>query len=445
MTPVKKAAPEDPSLKFEWPVLEEYEGRVPFGTQSVDWEERINMDRMRRYRMARVKKQMERMKFGAILSINEWNMRYMTSTWNAYWTTPASGLRYSMFPVTKDSPILYEQGEIGYHARQMAPWLHKVKVAITGAGWIGRVMGPAGHEQQLKKFCQQIVDDLKQAGVEKETLAMDVWDPGIVAEFQRLGIKVSPDGAAAMLEARRIKNRDEIECLRTAATISDAMFGNVARAIRPGVKESELCGIAHKTAYDLGARIYSGVFVTSGPFGWPNPRDESDRIIRPGDILYMDTYNTSYMGYKTCVYRTYSCGKASQEAKDDYQLALDWLYDAINIIRAGVTTREIAEKWPSGPEVWKDIHIISEDQTAGSNWAHGIGLTLYEPPIIWREVSLNPPDIALEENMTFAIETQHGRPGKHGVRIEEMVRVTKSGVEVMTKFPVGEILEVPLV
>jgi len=436
---------EDPSLKFEWPVLEEYEGRVPFGTQSVDWEERINMDRMRRYRMRRVKQQMERMKLGAILSVNEWNMRYMTSTWNAYWTTPASGLRYALFPATKDSPILYEQGEIGYHARQMAPWLDKVKVAITGAGWIGRVMGPAGHEQQLKKFCQQIADDLKEAGVEKETLAMDTWDPGLVAEFQRLGIKVSPDGAAAMLEARRIKNRDEIECLRTAATISDAMFGAVARAIRPGVKESELCGIAHKTAYDLGARIYSGVFVTSGPFAWPNPRDESDRIIRAGDVLYMDTYNTSYMGYKTCVYRTYSCGKASQEAKDDYRLALDWLYDAINIIRAGVTTREIAEKWPSGPEVWKDIHVISEDQTAGSNWAHGIGLTLYEPPIIWREVSLNPPDIALEENMTFAIETQHGRPGKHGVRIEEMVRVTKSGVEVMTKFPVEEILEVPLV
>lgn len=436
---------EDPSLKFEWPVLDDYEGRVPFGTQSVDWEERINMDRMRRHRMGRVKKQMERMKLGAILSINEWNMRYMTSTWNAYWTTPASGLRYAMFPVTKDSPILYEQGEIGYHARQMAPWLHKVKVAMTGAGWIGRVMGPAGHEQQLKKFCQQIADDLKEAGVAKETLAMDVWDPGLVAEFQRLGIKVSPDGAAAMLEARRIKNRDEVECLRTAATISDAMFGAVARAIRPGVKESELCGIAHKTAYDLGARIYSGVFVTSGPFAWPNPRDESDRIIRAGDVLYMDTYNTSYLGYKTCVYRTYSCGKASQEAKDDYQLALDWLYDAINIIRAGVTTREIAEKWPSGPEVWKDIHVISEDQTAGSNWAHGIGLTLYEPPIIWREVSLNPPDIPLEENMTFAIETQHGRPGKHGVRIEEMIRVTKSGVEVMSKFPVQEILEVPLV
>ncbi|MBI2218654.1 MAG: aminopeptidase P family protein [Candidatus Rokubacteria bacterium] len=445
MTKQQNRPNDDPSLAFEWPVLPDYEGRVPFGTQSVDWEERINMDRMRKYRMGRVREQMQQRNIGAILSINEWNMRYMTSTWNAYWTTPASGLRYSLFPVTRESPILYEQGEIGYHARQMAPWLHKVKVAITGAGWIGRVMGPAGHEIQLKKFCQQILDDMKEAGVASETLAMDVWDPGIVAEFQRLGVRVSPDGAAAMLEARRIKNRDEIECQRTAATISDAEFGAVAKAIRPGVKESELCGIAHQTAYNLGARVYSGIFVTSGPFGWPNPRDESDRIIRAGDILYMDTYNTSYLGYKTCVYRTYSCGKASQEAKDDYALALEWLYNSINVIKAGVTTREIAEQWPSGPVVWKDIHIVSEDQTAGSNWAHGIGLTLYEPPIVWREVSLNPPDIPLEENMTFAIETQHGRPGKHGVRIEEMIRVTKTGVEIMSKFPVNEILEVPLV
>ncbi|MBI4247272.1 MAG: M24 family metallopeptidase [Candidatus Rokubacteria bacterium] len=320
---------DNPSLAFEWPVLDDYEGRVPYGTQAVDWEERINMERMRRYRMGRVRQQMERMKFGAVLSINEWNMRYMTATWNPYWTTPASGLRYSLFPVTKESPILYEQGEIGYHTRQIAPWLHKVKVAITGAGWIGRVMGPAGHEIQLKKFCQQILDDLKEAGVAGETLAMDVWDPGLVAEFQRLGLRVSPDGAAAMLAARRIKNRDEIECLRTAATISDAMFGAVARAVRPGVKESELCGIAHKTAYDLGARIYSGVFVTSGPFAWPNPRDESDRIIRAGEVLYMDTYNLSYLGYKSCVYRTFCCWMASPEALDDYKLALEWLYDAI--------------------------------------------------------------------------------------------------------------------
>ena len=246
-----------------------------------------------------------------------------------------------------------------------------------------------------------------------------------------------------MLEARMIKNQDEVDCLRICSTIGDAMFGTLANNLRPGIKESELCGMAHETAYRLGARVYSGIFVTSGPFAWPNPRDESDRMIRPGDILYMDVYNTSYLGYKICYYRTFSCGKASQKAKDDYELARDWLYRAIDIIKPGVTTRDLAEKWPPGPEIWKDIYIKHEDQTAGSNWGHGIGLTLYEYPIIWRETSLYDP-ITLQAGMTFAIETQHGTPGSHGVRIEEMVHVTENGCEIMSQWPVGEISEVPL-
>ena len=250
-------------------------------------------------------------------------------------------------------------------------------------------------------------------------------------------------GTSVMWEARKIKNVDEVECLRTCCTIGDAMFGALAANLRPGIRESELVGIVHKQAYDLGAQIYSGVFVTSGPFSWPNPRDESDRIIRPGDSVYMYVYNTSYLGYKICYYRTFSCGKASPEIKDAYQRSYEWLQESIAAIKPGATTRDVASKWPSGPEVWGDILVETEDQTAGSNWAHGIGLTLYEPPIIWRAVSLEDP-VELEEGMTFAIETQHGVRGVGGVRIEEVVRVTATGVEVLSKWPAEEIAEVPL-
>jgi len=379
---------------------------------------------------------------GAMLAINEWNMRYITSTWNAYWTTPSSGLRYALLPATAKGGILYEQGEIGFQAKQIAPWLDKVKVAMTGAGWIGRTMGPKASIMQRDKMVRQIMDDLKEYGVAKERLALDTWDPGLVEAFTKAGVKLVP-GLDIMLDARKIKNEDEVNCLRTCSAIGDAMFGAIAANLRPGVKESELCGIAHEVAYRLGARIYSGVFVTSGPFAWPNPRDESDRIICPGDIVYADVYNTAYEGYKICYYRTFSCGKASQKAKDDYKKSVDWLYDAIRIIKPGVTTKELAEKWPPGPEIWKDIHIVAEDQTAGSNWGHGIGLTLYEYPIIWRQASLYDP-IPLEKGMTFAIETQHGTPGSHGVRMEEMVHVTENGYEIMSKWPIQEISEVPL-
>ncbi len=428
------------SMSFEYPIIDTYYGRKAYGTQVCDFEERINVERMRNYRLKRTKDQLIKNNLGAILSFNEWNMRYITGTWVPSWTTPSSGLRYALLPVTAKNAILYEQGDIGYHTKNIAPWLEKVKVAMTGFGNIGVVMGPNYNIVQRNKLIQQIVDDLKAYGVDKETLALDVWDPTVVAAFEKAGIKVSPIGSLMMLQARKIKNQDEIECLRACCAIGEKMFDACKQAIRPGIKENELMGIAHKVAYDEGAEVYAGMLVTSGGFGWPNSRYATDRMVRPGETVYIDIYNTAFLGYKICYYRTFSCGPATQEAKDDYAEALGWLYDAINIIKPGVTTKELVEKWPPGPSVWGDILTKYEDQTAANNWGHGIGLALYEYPIVWRPASLEDP-LTLEPGMTFAIETQHGRPGKHGVRIEEMVAVTETGFEMLSKYPVAGITE----
>ena len=182
----------------------------------------------------------------------------MTGTCTPSWTTPSSGLRYSMMPVTAKMPILYEQGEIGYHTRQMAPWLDKVKVAITGGGWSSVIMGRSGHQAQRDKLVTQIIDDLKEYGVAKETLAMDVWDPGLIEGFQAKGIKVVP-ATELMFDARSIKNQDEVECLRIASAIGDAQMQTVKDMLKPGVKENEIMGSMHKTAYDLGGEVYSGM------------------------------------------------------------------------------------------------------------------------------------------------------------------------------------------
>jgi Xaa-Pro aminopeptidase len=265
----------------------------------------------------------------------------------------------------------------------------------------------------------------------------------VVAEFERAGITLRPDGPEIMEEARKIKGRDEVESLRISCAIGDGMFGALKENLRPGVRENELLGWMHKRCYDLGGRIYSGVWLASGPAAWPIPRDESDRQIQPNDIVYSDVYNTSFFGYKICYYRTFSCGRASAQARSDYATALEWLNRVVEMIRPGVTTRELAERWPPAREIWENIHVYYEDQTAGSNWGHGIGLSLYEPPIIWREASLEDP-VPLEAGMTFAVETQHGTPGKHGVRIEEMVHVTDDGAELLSRWLVDAITEVDL-
>ncbi len=431
-------------MAFEHPVLDwdKYAYHEGTQTQAVDWDENVNYERMRNYKVERAREQLKNYDVGAILAVNEWNTRYLTSTWTPHWTTPNSGLRYSLFAANAKGPIMYEQAEIGYHTRQMCPWLDKVKVAITGTGWSSIIIGPDAQSAQRKKFVTQIIDDLKSYGVEKEVLALDVADPGIVAAFEEAGIKVSLRGQEMMFHARKIKNRDEVECLRIVSAIGDAQFHAIKEMIKPGVRENEVVGTMHKVAYDLGGQVYSGNFVTSGAFSWPNPRETSgNRILRPGDLVFADTYNTAYNGYKSCYYRTFSIGKPTPAQKDNYAKALDWLYASIDVIKPGMTTKDVAEQWPASDEVWSDILIKHEDQTAGSNWMHGIGLTLYELPLAWREVSLDHP-LPLEKGMTFAIETQHGTIGHGGVRLEEMIHITETGVEVMTKWPIDEITAV---
>ena len=172
--------PASTPMAFEYPMIPGYFGYRGGGTQAVDFDDRIDYHRLRKYRLDRTKEQLKAFNVGAILSIQEWNTRYITGTWTPAWTTPSSGLRYCMLPATADSAILYEQGEIGYHTRQMAPWLDKVEVAITGAGWSSIIMGRSAHLAQRDKLVTQIMDDMKAYGVANEILAIDAWDPGLI-------------------------------------------------------------------------------------------------------------------------------------------------------------------------------------------------------------------------------------------------------------------------
>ena len=415
-------------------------GRSP-PFQAQDWMEPVNMSNLRNGRLARAKAALfDKHKFGALLSLNEWNTRYITSTYTPPWTGSNSGLRYSLLVRGDEHPIVYEQGDIAYHTQRSSPWMPaaNIRYAITGMGWIARCMGDSAHRAAVVRFVDQIYPELKRAGVHKEVLALDFNDPYIGAAFEAKGVKVSGEGFTVMLEARKTKLQEEVDCLRNTCVIGDTMFQALVDTARPGVSENEVLGEAFKACYKNGGEVHSGVFVTSGPYSWPNLRHWTGRRLQHRDVIYMDVYNTAWNGYKTCYYRTFSLGEPSKATKAAYQRAYDWLYDAINIIKPGISSKDIAMKWPPGPDIWGDIGVVHEDQTAGNNWAHGIGLTLYEAPLVWRGCSMDHP-MEIEEGMTFAIETQEGDGEGQGVRIEEVIRVTKTGVEFLSKWPVKEI------
>ena len=153
----------------------------------------------------------------------------------------------------------------------------------------------------------------------------------------------------------------------------------------------------------------------------------------------MDMAALTWNGYKSCMYRTYCVGgKPNQEQKDVYAQALEWLNASIEAVRPGVTTRDIASKWPSAKEVWG---YEEEDQAAANLWGHGLGLAQYDMPVVSRIYSLDNP-IEIKEGMSFALETQHGKMLEWGVRLEQMLLVTDRGTEVTTLFPIDEITAV---
>jgi Xaa-Pro aminopeptidase len=242
---------------------------------------------------------------------------------------------------------------------------------------------------------------------------------------------------SAMMEARAVKSVDEQECARIVGAIGDAAHWETMKFLRPGVTENQVTAHIMQFLYSIpGMEDVEDVIVSSGPNTWPNWRNFSDRIIQPGDIVFMDLAALTWNGYKSCYYRTYCVGKEpTQEQKDIYATALEWLYNSINAVKAGTTTREIALKWPSAKDAWG---YAEEDQAAANLWGHGLGLAQYDPPVISRIWSLDHP-IEIKPGMVFALETQHGKMYRWGVRIEEMLIVHENSIEITSNFPVKQI------
>jgi Xaa-Pro aminopeptidase len=126
-----------------------------------------------------------------------------------------------------------------------------------------------------------------------------------------------------MQYARAIKNEDEIMCLKHAAAIVDGAFHKIASTIAPGMKENDLQAAASHEMHRLGAQWVHNVQVTSGNRTHPHPHLSSDRLIQPGDMIFMDIV-CLYNGYHTCVYRCFCCGKPNQKQLDIHKRCLEY-------------------------------------------------------------------------------------------------------------------------
>ena len=190
-----------------------------------------------------------------------------------------------------------------------------------------------------------------------------------------------------------------------------------------------------KVLFELGSEHVEAINAISGDRCNPHPHTFSDRLLRPGDQAFFDIIH-SFMGYRTCYYRTFNVSYATPAQIDAYTRCREWLDNAIERVRPGVTTDRIAEVWPTAQE----IGMKDERAAFGLQFGHGLGVGLYEAPMISRLHSLDDP-VELEVGMVFALETYcAASDGRSAARIEEEVVVTPTGPQVITRFPADELL-----
>jgi len=401
-----------------------------YGLMGVDWEERVNFERLRTERLTRIKKLLADSELGALLCFDMVNVRYITATHIGTWAMDKVA-RFCLLP-QDDEPINWDFGSAAKHHQIYCPWLDGEKRSRAGISTLRGAMLPAA--KRAENVARKIRIELEERGLLNEPLGVDIVEPPVLFALQAEGINVV-DGQQLMQEARMIKTRDEITLLNTACMMVDAAYEELYRAMKPGIRESDLVALASKTLYELGSEHVEGVNAISGERCSPHPHVFSDRVLRPGDPAYFDILQ-SYMGYRTCYYRTFVIGSASQAQIDAYKRCRYYLDAAIDMIKPGVTTADVVKLWPKA----EDFGFPNEEAAFALQYGHGVGLAIWEKPVFSRLVSLDHPEV-IQEGMVFALETfWPATDGWSAARIEEQLVVTKDGCEVITRFPAEELM-----
>ena len=398
------------------------------GHISVDFEGRVDFHRLRKYRLARARQALKNSPCGALLLFDVNNIRYVSATKIGEWERDKL-CRFALI-AGDEEPVVWDFGSAAVHHRLYCDWLPEENCRAGMLGMRGTVPPDVG---LMKDHAGEIASLLKAAGVADMPVGVDLAETAMFFELQKAGLDIV-DGQQIMLDAREIKNIDEIILLNQAAAMVDGVYHSIYEALKPGVRENDIVALANKILYEMGSDDVEAINAISGERCNPHPHNFTDRLIRPGDQAFFDILQ-SYQGYRTCYYRTFNVGRATAAQHDAYKQCRDWLDASIALIEPGVMTDKVASVWPRA----EAFGFPSEMAAFGLQFGHGLGLALHERPIISRLVSLDHP-MEIKTGMVFALETYcPASDGFSAARIEEEVVVTDTGCKVITHFPAEEL------
>jgi len=393
------------------------------GPFAVDYEQRVDFARLRAGRLARAREQMRHRELDALLVWKDENVRYLTSL-RPQLVAGKSGLLNGALLLPDGDPILFISGGDADRAAQGMPWIaefHAIPI-LEEPGLIDH-------------FVAVILGEvLRRHALEAARIGIDLAPQAMhdALRARHPGVRWV-EGDAAMQAARLIKLPEELILVEEAVAIAEAVTQAAIEAVRPGRRESDVAADAMRALYRLGGE-YAHVttpFVASGERMAPPTRLATDKVIRHGDLVFIDV-GAMWNGYFADLGRTVACGTPSAEQRRIYRAVHAAHQAGIEAMRPGGTTAQVA--------------AAVRQAAAGYGLAerflslfigHGIGVGANEPPYVG-EVFPGAIEVALQPGMLFALEPLIWVPGVlggGGVRLEDMVLVAEDGPRRLSRLP----------
>lgn len=381
--------------------------------------------RLRHDRLKKVQAQMADRQIGAMVLTNPVNIRYCTDVSVMPIWTAVNLARYAVIPV-QGEPVLFEYGKALFRAQALWPRSRAVR------SWQTRFSAPRMQEA-AQAFAREIKGLMQEWGVANSRVATDVLDCYGFQALQAEGMSFV-DADEPLGAAHKVKTPDEIAALKKSCAVAEAALFDFERAIRPGITENALLGTFWGSMQARGGEYCSTRLIVAGDRINPWFNEATDSPVRPGDLVGIDTDMIGPGGYLCDISRTFLCGdKPNADQIEAYRVAYDFVQGTIALCRPGTSYQEILEKAPKYP---------AEYEAQGySCMIHGDGMD-DEPPFFPFPHDLpkaTPPEGHLVEGMVLSVEFYAGKTGKRdGVKLEEQIVITKTGPELLARYPFDE-------
>jgi Xaa-Pro aminopeptidase len=382
----------------------------------------VDLPTLRAERLARLQASMRARGADVALFFSPGNIRYATGTAIMTVYSLGASVRCALVPA-EGTPIVFEHAESAHVSARIAP---DVRPFLPWE-YFDDANARAG------RWADEIVAAASELGVGDATMFVDKLATPALLALQERGVGLSDAGPLSM-DAREVKTPEELKVFEVNAELGMRLMGAVEAAVEPGVREVDILATMTDTLLRSGGEYLITRAVVSGPNTNPWNLEATDRAVRDGELVFVDTDAFGWEGYFVDLSRTFLCGDAepTPAQRDTYRAAHDWLAAARDALRPGITFAEYGRLAPALPRRYRAHRYEALSHAAGLD-DEGPSAAFPDDP--------NPPNPQREirPGMVLCLEAYFGAEDEpEGVKLEDQVEVTAEGCRVQIPYPFSD-------